>query len=153
MLEPTNLFVKLRPTPSGEGSIGDHIKIAGEHGKVWWGRWSSATTSRGSIISILNDQISRGLNVKLLIRNSIARAEWSADILGVEHPSFLPPRHLTPRYRNEPQVDMWLELANFQRLRDGWISQNCIYATGKLEGQATHYRGTQSLQYVAITAF
>ena len=150
MIEPTNLFVKLRPTPSGEGSVEDHIRITREHGSVWWGRWSSARASRAAIVEQLNDQVSRGLHVSLVIRNSLARREYSARILQLEPPTFVPPAHLTPRYRNEPQVDMWLRVANFVTLPEGWISNHCVYATGKLEGQAVHYRGTQSLQCVAV---
>lgn len=150
MIEPTNLFVKLRPTPGGEGSVADHELIAKQNGTVWWGRWSSATASRNSIIEALADQINRGHQVSLFIRNSTINAEFRAQIIDIQPPEFRPPTHLVPAYRNEPQVDMWLELTQFTRLPHGWITQNCIYATGKLEAQPVHYRGTQSLQYVAI---
>lgn len=150
MREPTNLFVKLRHTPSGEGSVNDHKAIVAQHGSVWWGRWSSASSSRGSIINTLNDQISRGLDVRLLVRNAVANIEVSATILQVETPAFTPPTHLVPKYRNTPQVDMWLHLTTFSDLPVGWIASNCSYASGKLEGEPVHYRGTQSLQYVVI---
>jgi len=150
MIEPTNLFVKLRPTPSGEGSVEDHVRIARQHGSVWWGRWSSASASRTTIVETLNGQVSRGLSVSLFIRNAVARREYSARIIQLEPPTFAPPADLMPRYRNQPQVDMWLRVADFATLPEGWIQQHCVYATGKLKGQGVHYRGTQSLQYVAV---
>jgi hypothetical protein len=150
MREPTNLFVKLRPTPSGEGSVNDHKAIATKHGTVWWGRWSSASSSRRSIINTLNDQIDRGLEVQLLVRNAVANIEVSARILQIETPGFTPPPHLVPKYRDTPQVDMWLRLSSITDLPLGWIASHCSYASGRLEGQPVHYRGTQSLQYVVI---
>ena len=152
MIEPTSLFVKVRPTPAGEGSVEDHARIAQQHGAVWWGRWTTSTENRQQMIDAISDQILRGLPVWLLIRNATERIEYRARLLQLEPPNFQPPAQLVPAYRNSPSVDMWLKLSNFETLTDQWIANNTVYARGKLEGQPMTYAGNQALRYATITS-